>query len=153
MRTNLGVTFVSRPNGSHSLRTNRVGKPKQACDRWQERTGDCWTTWAAVRTAQPWHRTGSWRAMESLLYHFRDTETYTNTSAHPADLKESPLPGKDKCGQGCLQPALTDAEIILQILTTRSHLRSSLYKQLLSPEHLLSFSMSCLFATIKKMGH
>lgn len=35
MRTNLGVTFVSRPNGSHSLWTNRVGKPEQACDRWR----------------------------------------------------------------------------------------------------------------------
>lgn len=42
MRTNLPVTFIVKPNGSHSLWTNCVGKPRQACDRWSEWTGGCW---------------------------------------------------------------------------------------------------------------
>lgn len=47
----LPVTFIGEPNGSHSLWTNCWGKPRQACNRWSEWTGDCWQCVLCLGTA------------------------------------------------------------------------------------------------------
>lgn len=109
------VTFASSPNGSHSLWTNCVGKPRQACDRWLEWTGECWQC-----VQQSWERIhGTERDQEEprrARYITLETWKPTQTQPHaPRSGEKFPTPRMRQ-----VWTWLTGAELIFHILTTHS---------------------------------
>lgn len=78
----LPVTFIGEPNGSHSLWTNCWGKPRQACNRWSEWTGDCWQCVLCLGTAHGRKKKKTEKNLKFLLCYIRHMETQQWMEAH-----------------------------------------------------------------------